>query len=294
MNTEIRFHLKQKTLTNIISYLILIVFTLAYMIPFYIVLVTSFKANNQIATAQPFIWFLSGEEFSFSAYVRVFTTYTIFSTGRSMILTGFVNTLTILVPVIVVGMFSSTIAAYAFAKLRFKGKKIMFNLLLFSMMLPGIILLIPSYFIYDNIGLTDTFFPLMVPAMFGSATAVFFLRQSIVAIPNEVIDAAKVDGLNSFGVFWHIIIPLAKPAIIAQTILGILAIYNDYLNPLIYLISEEKYTLQIALAMFSTGNGTDMPVVMAGSILSMIPMLIIYFLLQKYFISGITMSGMKD
>jgi multiple sugar transport system permease protein len=142
--------------------------------------------------------------------------------------------------------------------------------------------------------LTDTFFPLMVPAMFGSATAVFFLRQSIVNIPNEIIDAAKVDGLNSFGIFWHIVVPLAKPAIIAQAILGILAVYNDYLNPLIYLISEEKYTLQIALAMFSTGNGTDLPVVMAGSIISMIPMLIIYFLLQKYFISGIMMSGMKD
>ncbi|MFA5236186.1 MAG: hypothetical protein WC399_05055, partial [Bacilli bacterium] len=134
-------HIKQKTIIKIVSYAIMVIFTLAYMILFYIVLVTSFKANNQIATAQPFIWFLSPEQFSLSAYARVFTTYTIFSTGQSMILTGFVNTMMILVPVILVGMFSSTVAAYAFAKLRFKGKKIMFNLLLFSMMLPGIILL---------------------------------------------------------------------------------------------------------------------------------------------------------
>jgi multiple sugar transport system permease protein len=130
--------------------------------------------------------------------------------------------------------------------------------------------------------------------MFGSATCIFFLRQYYSAIPDELIDAGKMDGMEFFKTYVHIMLPLSKPALIAQALLGVVACYNDYLNPLIYLLDEKKYTLQIALAMFSTGNTSNLPTIMAGAVLSMLPMLIIYFILQKYFISGLTMSGMKD
>lgn len=280
---------------KIISYIILIIFTLIYLIPFYIVFITSIKANNQIATQNPFIWFPTTEQLGFQGYKDIFETYTIFETGESMILVGLKNTILIMIPVIIGGMFSSSIAAYAYAKLKFKGKKIMFGILMFSMMLPSIILLIPSYFMYDNLGITESFpfFPLIIPPMFGSATCVFFLKGYYESIPNDLLDSAKIDGLSYGKTFFKVILPLAKPAIFAQALLGIVACYNDYLLPLTYLVNEKDYTLQIALQMFSTGNNNNLPTVMAGAVISILPILILYFCLQKYFISGLTTSGIK-
>ncbi len=280
---------------KIFSYIVLIITTLIYLIPFYIVVVTSFKASNQIATQNPFIWFPSAEQIGFDGYKSIFTTYTIFETGESMILVGLKNTLIIMIPVIIGGMFSSSLAAYAYAKMRFKGKKIMFGILMFSMMLPSIILLIPSYFMYDNLGITEhfPFFPLIIPPMFGSATCVLFLKGFYESIPNDLLDSAKMDGLGFFKTYYKVILPLAKPAIIAQGLLGIVACYNDYLLPLTYLVNEKDYTLQIALQMFSTGNNDNLPTVMAGAVISILPILVLYFSLQKYFISGLTTSGIK-
>lgn len=287
--------MKKRVSKKIISYAILIIFTLIYLIPFYIVLITSFKADNQIATQNPFIWFPTGEQLGFEGYSNIFTMYTSFETGESLITIGLRNTIMIMVPVVLVGMFSSSIAAYAYAKLKFKGKKLMFGILMFSMMLPSIILLIPSYFIYDNMGITVdmAFFPLIVPPMFGSATCVFFLKGYYESIPNDLLDSAKMDGLGYFSTFCRVIVPLAKPAIFAQALLGTVAVYNDYLLPLTYLVNEKDYTLQIALQMFSTGNNDNLPTVMAGAVISILPILILYFCLQKYFIAGLTTSGIK-
>lgn len=277
----------------IISYAVLVLLALTYIIPFYAIIISSFKANNAVATASPFIWFPSGEQLSVRAYGRVFTTYTVFATGKSMVLTGLLNTLKIAIPVTIVGMISSSVSAYAFAKIRFVCKRFMFGILLFSMMVPGIILLIPSYLLYSEMSLLNTFFPLMVPAMFGSAACVFFLRQFFYGIPDELVDAAKVDGLNYIGIYFVIMLPLAVPALLAQAILGFIACYNDYLNPLIYCTDEEMYTLQVALQMFSSGNTLDLPTVLAASILAMLPCVLIYFFAQKYFVQGISMSGLK-
>lgn len=280
---------------QIVSYIVLGIFTLIYLIPFYIVFITSIKADNTIATANPFIWFPKGNQISLTAYGKLITSYTVFETGESMILTGLRNTILIMIPVILVGMFSSSIAAYAYCKLRFKAKKVMFGLLMFSMMLPGIITIIPSYFIYDNLGITQyfSFFPLLVPPMFGSATCVFFLKNYYESIPNDLLDSAKIDGLGYFRTYTRVIIPLAKPAIIAQGLLGVVAVYNDYLLPLIYLVEEKNYTLQIALQFFSNGNENNLPVVMAGAVASILPILVLYFCLQRYFIDGLTNSGIK-
>jgi multiple sugar transport system permease protein len=283
----------RRKVLKIVTHIVLSLTALAYIIPFYIVFITAFKANNAVATATPFIWFPVGDQLGVQGFIDVFKTYTIFSTGKSMVATGFKNTLIIIVPVIVGGMFSSSLAAYAFAKMKFRLKKAMFTTLMFSMMLPGIILLIPSYFVYDNLALTNTFFPLIVPPMFGSALGVFFLRKYYTGIPDELLEAAKMDGLGHFGIYFRIVLPLSIPALIAQGLLGLVATYNDYLNPLIYLLDEEKYTLQIALSMFASGNTNSLHTVMAGSIIAMLPMLIIYFLLQKHFVNGLTMSGMK-
>lgn len=282
-----------RIVSAVICMAVLIFFACWYIVPFYAMIISSFKATDAIATAVPFIWFPSADQLSADAYGRVFTSYTIFLTGESMVLTGLKNTLIIAIPVTVVGIFSSAISAFAFAKIEFRFKKPLFGLLLLSMMMPGIILLIPSYFLYSELGLLNTFFPLMAPAMFGSAAGVFFLRQYFFGIPTELIDAAKVDGLNYLGIFFCIMLPLSLPALFAQAILGFIACYNDYLNPLIYCTRETMYTLQVALQMFSSSNSLNLPVVLAASILAMLPCVLIYFFAQKYFVQGIVMSGLK-
>ena len=282
-----------RIIAAVIAMAVLIFFACWYIIPFYAMIITSFKATDAIATAVPFIWFPSPDQLSADAYGKVFTTYTIFLTGESMVLSGLKNTLIIAIPVTVVGIFSSGLSAFSFAKINFKFKRPLFGLLLLSMMMPGIILLIPSYMLYSELGLLNTFFPLMAPAMFGSAAGAFFLRQYFFGIPNELIDAAKVDGLNYLGIFFRVMLPLSIPALLAQAILGFIACYNDYLNPLIYCTEETMYTLQVALQMFSSSNSLNLPVVLAGSILAMIPCVLIYFFAQRYFVQGIVMSGLK-
>ncbi len=277
---------------KIVKYFILALAALTILIPFYVIVITAFKASHAVATHIPFIWFPKFDELSFRAFGNLFTTYTI-STGKSMVLTGIINTFLIVIPNTVVGMISSSVSAYAFAKLKFKGKNLMFALLLFTMMLPGIVMLIPSYILFDALYLTDTYFPLMAPAMFGSAACVFFLRQFFSGIPDEVIDAAKLDGLSYPGIYWKIMLPLSLPAVFAQAILGFVAGYNDYLAPLIYLTSPEKYTLQIALQFFSGSTLKDLPTVMAGAVLALLPTTLIYVFAQKYFVEGIAITGLK-
>ena len=277
---------------KIVKYCILSLAALTILIPFYVIVITAFKASHAVATHIPFIWFPKFDELSFRAFGNLFTTYTI-STGKSMVLTGIINTFIIVIPNTVVGMISSSISAYAFAKLKFKGKNLMFALLLFTMMLPGIVMLIPSYILFDALYLTDTYFPLMAPAMFGSAACVFFLRQFFSGIPDEVIDAAKLDGLSYPGIYWKIMLPLSLPAVFAQAILGFVAGYNDYLALLIYLTSPEKYALQIALQFFSGSTLKDLPTVMAGAVLALLPTTLIYVFAQKYFVEGIAITGLK-
>ena len=277
---------------KIVKYCILSLAALTILIPFYVIVITAFKASHAVATHIPFIWFPKFDELSFRAFGNLFTTYTI-STGKSMVLTGIINTFIIVIPNTVVGMISSSVSAYAFAKLKFKGKNLMFALLLFTMMLPGIVMLIPSYILFDALYLTDTYFPLMAPAMVGAAACVFFLRQFFSGIPDEVIDAAKLDGLSYPGIYWKIMLPLSLPAVFAQAILGFVAGYNDYLAPLIYLTSPEKYTLQIALQFFSGSTLKDLPTVMAGAVLALLPTTLIYVFAQKYFVEGIAITGLK-
>ena len=268
--------------------------SLLILIPFYVVLITSVKASNALAIHSPFIWFPTASQMSLRAYVDLFTTYTVMKTGQSLIVTGMLNTLKVMVPCLVVGMFCSSVSAYAFAKLRFPFKKILFAVLLGSMMLPGVILIVPQYLIFDYIGWVNTLLPVTVPGMFGSAAAVFFLRQYYARIPDSIIEAAQMDGLSFFGIYIKIMIPLALPGLIAQAVMGFIGILNDYMGPLIYLQTEDKYTLQVALQMFTGGNNQDLPVIMAGACFAMIPSFLIYIVAQKYFIEGITFSGLKD
>ncbi len=288
--------LSKKAASNVrllISYIILFVLAIGIIVPFYVILISSFKPGNE-SQQIPFTWWPTSGFLDFSGYAEVlFSDKTGGGGSMSSIVRGLINTLIIVVPSTIVGLLISALSAYAFAKMKFKGKNILFYMLIATLMIPGIVMLSPAYMIYDAIGLTDTFFPLMVPGMFGSAICMLFLKQFFTTIPNDLLDAAKLDGLGHFKIFWRIIIPLSAPALIAQGILGFVGGYNDYFGPLIYLQTPDNYTLQIALSMFQGTYTSDYQVIMAGAVLSLIPTVVIFIFCQKYFISGITMSGMK-
>ena len=276
---------------KVLIYLALVIFAIWILAPFSIVIMTSFKTWQE-ATDPEFSFF--PKEFTFQGYKEVFT-YTASAGDFPMpvMLRGFINTLAIIIPPTILGLFCSAISAYAFAKLRFKGKNLLFGFLLLTMMIPGTIMLTPSYMIYDMIGWTDTPLPLMIPGMFGAATCVFFMRQFYSGIPTELIEAAKLDGMGYFKIFWKIMVPLSVPALFAQGLLGFIGGYNDYFGPYLYLRDPEWYTLQIALKSFQGSYSSNVPTIMAGSIVALIPTLVIYAVAQNYFIEGIATSGMK-
>ena len=291
MITRSRSKKTNKAIADVVTYIVLSFYVLVILVPFYIILVTSFKTNVE-AVAIPFTWF--PETFNFKGYQTIlFDDASGGNIGVSTVLLGFGNTLLTVLPTTLIGLLTSALAAYAFAKLRFPGKNVMFAILLVSMMIPGIVTLMPSYLIYDALYLTNTFVPIMVPGLFGGAACIFFLRQYFSGIPDDLIEAAKVDGVSYIGIFFKIIVPLSVAALIAQGILWFLNGYNDYLGPLLYLWDAEKYTLQIAL-MFSVGlYDTDWAAVMAGCVVALLPMLILYLVCQRYFIEGIATTGLK-
>lgn len=284
----INYKIKNITSKSLV-YLGLVIYAIFILMPFAIVLITSFKTNAETTSLEFKFW---PEEWTMEGYKDALTYTSGLSTFPVMI-RGFVNTLLYVVPTTVLGLFASALAAFAFSKLRFKGSKSLFGLLLLTMLIPGSISLVPAYVIYDLIGWTDTPWPLVIPGMFGAAACVFFLKQYFTSIPTELIEAAKLDGLGFYGIFFRIFVPLSIPALFAQGLLGFIGGYNDYFGPYIYLHSEELYTLQIALRMFSGTYASKTATVMAGSIVAMIPTIIIYLLCQKYFVEGIATSGMK-
>lgn len=281
MITKKSIKTKEK-ISKILAYIVLTIASLIVLIPFLVILSTSFKS---ITEAQTLPFYLIPQEFNLDAYISTLS--------DKRVWLGLRNTLIVVCPIMLIGVFVSSLAAYAFAKIRFKGKNILFSIILGSMMLPGVITMTPAYVIYDYIGWTDSWAPLMVPGLFGTASCIFFMRQFISKIPDEVIESAKVDGLGHFGTFINIIFPLIIPAVIAQVILWFFAGYNDYFGPMLYLDTTDKFTLQLVLQNISSQADGNMPKVMATCVISLIPALIVYAFAQKSLLKGIALEGIK-
>lgn len=282
-----------KIVRKVITYVVLSIFALAVLIPFYVIIITSFKSNAE-STGVEFTWWPK-EGFFLDGYRKVL--FSDASGGGNMgstILIGFVNTLWMSIPTTLIGVLASAMAAYGFAKLKFKSSNAIFSVLLMTMMLPGAVTMTSTYLIFDKINWIDTPWPIVIPGMFGAVGAIFFLRQYYMGLPNELLEAARVDGLNEYLIFFKIALPLSKPALITQILFVFIARYNDYLSPLLYLQSPELYTLQIALK-FSKGTYySDWQTIMAGCVVSIVPLLVIYFFMQDFFIKGIAInSGIK-
>jgi multiple sugar transport system permease protein len=193
---------------------------------------------------------------------------------------------------------SSALVAYGFARLRFKGRDMLFVLVLSTMMLPAQVTLIPRYILFQKLGWIDSMRPLIIPAWFGSAFDIFLLRQFFLTIPRELDEAAILDGCDLFGILWRIVMPLAKPALVTVVAFSIVATWNDFMGPLIYLNSTEKVTVAVGLSLLRQMAGdagfTDMGLVMAASVASLLPMIALFLIAQRYFVTGIAMTGLKE
>lgn len=205
----------------------------------------------------------------------------------------FFNTLFVTVLSIVGKVFSVTLVAFAFSRLQWWGRDTLFLVMLSTLMLPPHITLIPQFILFKQLGWIDTFLPLIVPDFFGGPFLTFLVRQFFMSIPFDLDDAARIDGCSSFGVYWRIIMPLSIPAIIAVIILVFNNSWNDFLHPLIYLQSSDKFTLALGLRLFQGEASTSWHLLMAASVLTMMPVLLLFFVAQRYFIQGVVFTGVK-
>lgn len=203
----------------------------------------------------------------------------------------FINTLVITVIVVLANVFVNAFIAYGFSKINFKGRNILFMLVLSTMMLPGFITLIPQYVIFAKLGLVNTYYPLIIPSLFGSAFNIFLLRQFFKGVPDNFIEAAKLEGANHFQIFYKIALPMVKPALFTVAIFSFNGVWNDFLGPLLYLNDESLYTLQLGLQVFQEQSTTQWNYLMVGSLIVLAPVIILFFFFQKYFIQGSNILG---
>ena len=190
-------------------------------------------------------------------------------------------------------LFSCSVVAYSFARLQWPGRNFCFALMLATMMVPGQVTMIPYFLIVRSLGWYNTLYPLWVGSMFAGAFNVFLLRQFLKGIPRDLEDAAKIDGCGFWRVYWHIMLPLIKPTLAAIAIFTFMGVWNEFMGPLIYLTDQRLYPLALGLYAFNVSAGGSMGMMMAGSLLMTMPVIIIFFFAQKYFIQGVTLTGMK-
>jgi multiple sugar transport system permease protein len=224
------------------------------------------------------------KEWKFENYLKVFESVDF--------LKYYLNTIILTLGRTLAQLFLCSLAAFAFARLRFRGKNILFIAILSVLMVPPQVILIPNYAILTQLGWIDTFAALIVPGMF-SAFGVFLLRQFFMGIPKELDEAATIDGCSFFGIYWRIILPNSTPALMALGIFTILASWNDFLWPLVMTSSESMRVLSVGIASFQGQYSTNYPLLMAGAVMSTIPMLIMFIFLQKHLIAGIALGGIR-
>ncbi|MBS1721098.1 MAG: carbohydrate ABC transporter permease [Armatimonadetes bacterium] len=202
------------------------------------------------------------------------------------------NTLVLVFFCVVGTLLSSSVVAYAFARMNFPGKRVLFNILLGTMMLPGAVTLLPKFLIFRSLGWIDSLYPLWVPAFFGSAFNIFLLRQFFMNVPNELEDAAKVDGCAPPKIFWSVMLPLVKPALAAISIFAFIGAWNNFIDPLIYVSTPEKMPVSYALQLFNGAKSGEPGLLMAAATLTIVPVLILFFFTQRYIVEGVSLSGL--
>lgn len=277
-------HQARKITGNTIWYIIAIILSVIMLFPLLWMLTIALKGNNDIYKIPPEFW---PKQFYWDNFIK----------GMQAINFGrlFMNSVIITVLNTVGSVASSTLVGYGLARIRFRGRKVWFYLFVGSMMLPGIVGLIPIFHLYLNLNMYDTWFPLFLPAFFGNPFYIFLARQFYLSIPYSFDEAAKIDGAGHFAIFTKIMLPLTSPVWITMAIMSFTATWNDYLNPLVYLYSDDKWTLSLGMASFAGSFAgvatTQWNQYMATNLLYMLPPLIVFFLAQRYFMQGMGALG---
>jgi ABC-type sugar transport system, permease component len=281
----IRYRRKQN-ISKVVLYLFLFLIAFVMVYPLLWIVSASFKTNNEIFSSvsllpKTVLWngFFDGWK----------------GAGQYSFGTFFGNTFLMVVPTVFFTIISSLLVAYGFARFRFFGKKILFALVIASLMLPNEVIIIPRYMVFNKLGWLNTYLPFIVPAMFATyAFFIFMLVQYIRSIPRELDESATIDGCNSFGILTRIITPLCVPSLISVMLFQFVWRWNDFLNPLIYISSVRKYPVSLALRMSLDVTDTIFwNQTMAMSVVSMIPPVILFFCMQKYFVEGVATTGLK-
>lgn len=265
-------------------YILLVTISLLFLIPIWWLFISSLKRIDEILTIPP-IWWPSTPQWQ--NYVDALTSPA-FPFWRLMF-----NTLFYCVLATIGTVLSSSIVAYAFARMRFAGRDLLFGITLATLLLPSVVTLIPTYVLFQRMGMVGTYAPLILPYFFGSAFNIFLLRQFMLTIPQELSDAAHVDGAGDLRILWQIMVPLVKPAIIVVAIFNFISAWNDFLGPLLYLDDASKYPFAIGLYAFRTRFALQWNLLTAASLAITVPLIFVFFLLQRYFIEGVTMTGVK-
>ena len=274
--------LSQKILTDITLYTVLILISIFMIMPFVWMLSTSFKLPEDIFGFPPR---LIPENFTFKNYTYIFQEK---NTVRILF-----NTIVIALSSTLLSLFFTTLGGYGFAKFDFPAKKNLFAILLATMIIPGAVMMVPSFVIMRKLGWVDTFLPLIVPGA-ANAFGIFFFRQYISSINDELMDAARIDGASEFRIFRSIILPIIAPGMTSMGLIFFMRSWNDYLGPLIYLKSPQNHTITLAINSLSGGAGlTAWGEQMALSVVSLIPLLIIFLVFQRQFVEGITAGAVK-
>ena len=266
----------------VLGYVVAVVGALLFLLPLFWMISSSLKPDYQVLEFPP-RWL--PDPVQWSNYPEALT-YVPF--GRYAVNTLLISALTILGHVL-----SCTIVAYGFARLRAPGKDVLFVVLLATMMLPYPVTMIPVYIGFNALGWINTIKPLVVPAFFGNPFYIFLLRQFFMTIPRDLEEAAQIDGANTLQTIWHVLLPVMRPAIATVAVFGFQAAWTDFLPPLIYLHDQSKYTISLGLSFFRSSYEIRWSYLMAASFVTMLPMVVVFFLAQKSFIEGITLTGIK-
>lgn len=273
-----RFHV----LMQIYRYALVALLVAVFVFPFVVMLTTAFKVSDEIFRAPPE---LLPRTWTLDHFIAALTQIPFW---RFLINTVVISGLSVLGTLL-----AAPLVAYSLAKLRWRGRNLLFIMVLATMMLPPQVTLIPIYMMWNKVGATGTILPLVIPAFLGTPFFIFLIRQFLMSVPDELIEAAKVDGASEFRIYWSIVLPIARPALITSAVFQFVWAWTDFLYPLIYLNDEESYTLSIGLYSFLGQHGVQWGPLMAACVLFTLPAFLIFMVFQRYFIGGIATGALK-
>lgn len=265
------------------AHIALLVVGACFLLPFAWLVSTAIKDDAQVFRIPP-VWIPSParwENFAKAYHYIPFAQYTL-------------NTLKICTLTVTGTVLSCSLVAYGLARIPWKGRNLVFYSLIATMILPAQVTMLPTFMIFKWLGWIGTTLPLVVPPFLGTGFSIFLLRQFFMTLPVELSDAARLDGANEFGIYWRVVLPLSKPALVTVGLFSFVGTWNDFLGPLLYLNDERDYTLSLGLQRFVSQHGAEWSMLMAASTMMALPIIILFFCAQRAFISGIALTGSKE